>query len=351
LPEPIIILAAITPLKGLRMPDSTKDKEEKQPRLLDEVRQYMRLHHYSIHTERSYVDWIVRFVRFHKMRSRDDLFPAESQIESFPTHLATDGEVAPATRNQAMNALVFLYKRVPGSSLDGSINAVRASKRAHVPVVSTRDDVAAVISLLEGTPQLVVKLLYGSGLRIMEAVRLRVKGMDFAMRQLTVRSGKGDKDRLTTFPVTLAPLLQAHPAPTRTLHQRDPAKGAGEVYLPHALSRKYANAGKDWGWHYVFPARDLSTDPHANLVRRQHAEPSVINKAIKVAVRRADLTKSVSAHAFRHSFATHLLQRGTDIRTIQALLGHKDVSTTMIHTHILAQGGHGVPSPLDDLGG
>jgi integron integrase len=197
---------------------------------------------------------------------------------------------------------------------------------------------------------LVVKLLYGSGLRIMEAVRLRVKDVDFQMKQITVRSGKGGKDRVTTLPASMIPLLNNHLAKVKVLHTRDLAEGRGEVYLPHALSRKYRGAGKQWGWQYLFPSRDVSTDPPTGTVRRHHVDPSVINKAIKVATRRAGLTKQISAHTFRHSFATHLLQRGTDIRTIQALLGHRDVSTTMIYTHILQQGGQGVPSPLDDLG-
>jgi integron integrase len=329
------------------MPDST---ESKQPKLLDQVRQVLRLHHYSIHTERSYVDWIVRFIRFHSMRSRKDLFPAEAKIESFLTDLAVHANVAPATQNQAMNALVFLYKRVLNNPLQDSINAVRADKKINVPVVMTREEVAAVISLMDGTAQVVAKLLYGSGLRIMEAVRLRVKEVDFQMKQLTVRSGKGDKDRFTTFPTTLTPLLQNHLAGVKTLHQQDLAQGHDEVYLPHALARKYPAASKEWGWQYVFPARDLSVDPRSGVTRRHHVDPSVINKAIKVAVRRAGLTKHISAHTFRHSFATHLLQRGTDIRTIQQLLGHSDLATTMIYTHILQQGGQGVPSPLDDLG-
>jgi len=329
------------------MPDATRSQ---QPKLLDEVRKVLRLHHYSIHTERSYVDWILRFVRFHGMRSREDLLPAEPKIESFLTDLAVHGNVAPATQNQAMNALVFLYKRVLNHALPGSINAVRADKKINVPVVMTREEVAAVISLMDGTAQVVAKLLYGSGLRIMEAVRLRVKDIDYQMKQLTVRSGKGDKDRFTTFPVTLTPLLQNHLAGVKTLHQQDAAQGHGEVYLPHALARKHPSAAKEWGWQYVFPARNLSVDPRSDITRRHHVDPSVINKAIKGAVRRAGLTKQISAHAFRHSFATHLLQRGTDIRTIQQLLGHNDVSTTMIYTHILQQGGQGVPSPLDDLG-
>ena len=329
------------------MPASTRDQH---PKLLDDVRKVLRLQHYSIHTERSYVEWIVRFVRFHGMRSRAHLFPAEPKIESFLTDLAVNGNVAAATQNQAMNALVFLYKRVLNHALEGRINAVRADKKINVPVVMTREEVAAVISLLDGTAQLVAKLLYGSGLRIMEAVRLRVKDIDYQMKQLTVRAGKGDKDRFTTFPATLTPLLQNHLAGVKTLHQQDMARGHGEVYLPHALARKSPHAATDWGWQYVFPARDISVDPRSGVARRHHVDPSVINKAIKVAVRRAGLTKPITAHTFRHSFATHLLQRGTDIRTIQELLGHNDVATTMIYTHILQQGGQGVPSPLDDLG-
>ena len=320
------------------------------PRLLDEARRVLRLHHYSIHTERSYVDWIVRYVRFHRMQSRADLQPAEAKMEAFLSDLAVNQHVAPATQNQAMNALVFLYKRVLEQPLEGKIDALRADEKVHVPVVLTREEVASVISLLDGTPQLVVKLLYGSGLRIMEAMRLRIKDVDFAMKQVTVRSGKGDKDRVTTFPASLTPLLQNHLARVKTLHQQDLAAGLGEVYLPHALNRKYPQAAREWGWQYIFPAREVSVDPHGGVKRRQHVDPSVINRAIKVVVRRAQLTKSVSAHTFRHSFATHLLQRGTDIRTIQQLLGHNDLKTTMIYTHILQQGGQGVPSPLDDLG-
>lgn len=213
----------------------------------------------------------------------------------------------------------------------------------------TRQEVATVISLMEGTTQLVVKLLYGSGLRIMEAVRLRVKDIDYEMKQITVRSGKGNKDRFTTFSTTLIPLLDNHLARVKTIHQQDLDKGFGEVFLPGALARKYRNAAKEWAWQYIFPSRDLSVDPGSGLTRRHHIDPSVVNKAIKTAVRRAAITKRISAHTFRHSFATHLLQRGTDIRTIQQLLGHEDLATTMVYTHVLQQGGHGVASPLDDL--
>ena len=218
------------------MPDTTRSQP---PKLLDEVRNVLRLHHYSIHTERSYVEWIVRFVRFYDMRSREDLFPAEAKIEAFLTDLAVHGDVAPSTQNQAMNALVFLYKRVLKHALQGSIDAVRADKKVTVPVVMTREEVAAVLSLIDGTSQLVAKLLYGSGLRIMEAVRLRVQDIDYQMKQLTVRAGKGDKDRFTTFPASLTPLLQNHLVGVKTLHQQDLARGYGAVYLPHALARKY----------------------------------------------------------------------------------------------------------------
>jgi integron integrase len=324
--------------------------QNRDKKILDEVRDVMRLHHYSIHTERTYGDWIRRFARYHHMQSREDLVNGEQKIEAFLTHLAVDGNVAPATQNQAMNALVFLYKKVLRRPLDQEINAVRADRKINVPVVLTREEVARVIALMHGVPQLVVKLLYGCGLRIMEAVRLRVKDVDFAMKQVTVRAGKGDQDRVTTFPASMIPLLQNHLQKVKVTHEQDLAQGHGAVYLPYALERKYPGAAREWVWQYVFPARDVSVDPRGGVVRRHHVEPNVVNKAIKVAVRRAGVEKHVSAHTFRHSFATHLLQRGTDIRTIQALLGHSNLATTMIYTHILQQGGQGVPSPLDDLG-
>ena len=322
---------------------------KKEKMLLDEVRDFMRLKHYSIHTERTYCDWIKRYVQYHSMTSREDLQDAERKIEQFLTHLAVDADVSPSTQNQAMNALVFLYRKVLKQPLNEEINAVRATKRTNIPVVMTRDEVRQIINLMEGTPQLIVKLLYGSGLRIMEAVRLRVKDIDYQMKQLTVRSGKGAKDRFTTFPESIIPLLENHLAKVKILHEQDLAQGHGEVYLPYALGRKYRNAGIEWGWQYVFPSRNVSKDPRSGKIRRHHVDPSVVNKAIKVVARKIELKKQISAHTFRHSFATHLLERGTDIRTIQALLGHKDVSTTMVYTHVLQQGGHGVLSPLDDL--
>lgn len=321
----------------------------KEKKLIDEVRDVMRLKHYSIHTERTYIDWIRRYIKYHRMTNRNDLNEGEHKIEQFLTHLAVDRGIAPSTQNQAMNALVFLYKKVLKTPLDKEINAVRAKKKVTVPVVMTRGEVRQVIKVMEGTPQLIVKLLYGSGLRVMEAVRLRVKDIDYKMKQLIVRSGKGGKDRITTFPELIIPLLENHLGKVGIIHQQDLAQGLGEVYLPYALARKYKNAGKEWGWQYVFPSRRISTDPRSKIVRRHHVDPSVVNKAIKIAARKLGFNKQISAHTFRHSFATHLLERGTDIRTIQALMGHKDVSTTMIYTHVLQQGGHGVLSPLDDL--
>jgi len=321
----------------------------KEKKLIDEVRDVMRLKHYSIHTERTYIDWIRRYIKYHRMTNRNDLNDGEHKIEQFLTHLAVDRDIAPSTQNQAMNALVFLYKKVLKTPLDKEINAVRAKKKVTVPVVMTREEVRQVIKFMEGTPQLIVKLLYGSGLRVMEAVRLRVKDIDYKMKQLIVRSGKGGKDRITTFPELIIPLLENHLGKVGIIHQQDLSQGLGEVYLPYALARKYKNAGKEWGWQYIFPSRRISTDPRSKIVRRHHVDPSVVNKAIKIAARKLGFNKQISAHTFRHSFATHLLERGTDIRTIRALMGHKDVSTTMMYTHVLQQGGHGVLSPLDDL--
>jgi integron integrase len=328
---------------------SSQDGKPDQPKLLDQVRAVLRLNHYSLHTERSYLDWIKRYVQFHGMRSREDLAGGEAKIEAFLTDLAVKGKVAASTQNQAMNALVFLYRKVLKLPLEERIDAVRADRKVNVPVVMTREETAKVISLMEGTPQLIVKMLYGSGLRILEAVRLRVKDVDFQMRQVTVRSGKGDKDRFTTLSVAVIPLLQNNLLRAKAWHEQDLAAGHGAVYLPYALERKYPNAAREWGWQYVFPAREVSTDPLTGVVRRHHVDPAVVNKGIKVASRKAGLVKVVSAHTFRHCFATHLLQRGTDIRTIQELLGHTDVATTMIYTHVLQQGGQGVPSPLDSL--
>lgn len=318
-------------------------------KLLEETRDLMRRLHYSIHTERAYCDWIARFVRFHHLQAREALLvEAEKKVEDFLTHLAVQGNVAAATQKQAFNALVFLYKRVLDQPLE-HVEATRSKKEQRVPEVLTREEVKRVLAFVEGTAGLIVKLLYGSGLRITEAVRLRVQDVDFGFKQVTVRNGKGDKDRVTPFPANLEALLRNHLERVALIHAQDLAAGLGAVYLPYALDRKYPNAAREWGWQYVFPSRDISVDPRSGVQRRHHVDQSVVNKAIKAAVRRAGVVKKVSAHTFRHSFATHLLQRGTDIRTIQSLLGHKDVQTTMIYTHVLQQGGEGVVSPLDDL--
>lgn len=309
----------------------------------------MRLHHYSIHTEKTYCDWIKRFIRFHRMRSRADLANGEAKIEAFLTYLAINLKLAPSTQKTAKNALLFLYRKGIPARLNEGNHVNRVREKGKLPVVMTRGEVKRVIAFMRGTAQLAVKVMYGGGLRVSETIRLRIQDIDYKTKTITVRSDKRDKDRTTTFPSSVQPLLENHLTQVWVVWQKDLADGFGAVYLPHALSRKYPNAAKEWGWQYVFPARNRAKDPRAGVIRRHHIDPSVLNKAIKTAARKAGLTKRISAHTFRHSFATHLLQRGTDIRTIQALLGHKDVSTTMIYTHILNQGGQGVVSPLDDL--
>ena len=317
-------------------------------KLLDQVREVMRLKHYSIRTERCYCDWIRRYVKYHGMRGREDLQGAESKIEQFLSDLAVNGHVTASTQNQAFNALLFLYREILHQTLD-NIQAVRADRPVRVPTVLTPEEVKRVIEAMSGTPQLVVKLLYGSGLRLMEGLRLRVKDVDFEMKQITVRDGKGAKDRYTVLAQGVIPALREHLAGVRLTHEEDLRAGGGAVYLPGALDRKYPSAAREWGWQYVFPARDLSRDPRSGVVRRHHVDEATINKAIKAAVARAGIAKQASSHTFRHSFATHALQRGADIRTIQELLGHNDVSTTMIYTHVLRQGGAGMKSPLDCL--
>jgi integron integrase len=317
-------------------------------KLLDQVREVMRLKHYSIRTERSYVDWLRRYVRFHRMKAREEMLPAEPKMEVFLSHLAVQGKVAVSTQNQAFNALLFVYREVL-HVLVGQIDSVRASRPARVPTVLTPEEARQLIAALSGLPQLVVKLIYGGGLRLLEALRLRVHDLDFEMKQVTVRDGKGAKDRYTMLAESVIPSLKEHLERVRLIHQEDLRNGYGAVYLPGALDRKYPGAPREWGWQYVFPARDLSTDPRTGITRRHHLEEATVHRAIKIAAGRTGLTKRVSSHTFRHSFATALLQRGSDIRTIQELLGHNDVSTTMIYTHVLRQGGSGTKSPLDCL--
>jgi integron integrase len=317
-------------------------------KLLDQVREVMRLKHYSIRTERSYCDWIRRYVHFHGMKAREEMLPAEPKMERFLSQLAVKGNVAVSTQNQAFNALLFVYREVLHVQV-GNIEAVRATRPARVPTVLTAEEARRVIEAMSGTPQLVVKLIYGSGLRLLEALRLRVQDLDFEMKQLTVRDGKGAKDRYTVLAESVIPVLREQLARAKLRHEQDLREGNGTVYLPDALERKYPGAAHQWGWQYVFPARDLSRDPRTGIVRRHHVDEATVQRAIKLAVARAGITKRISSHTFRHSFATALLQRGSDIRTIQELLGHNDVSTTMIYTHVLRAGGSGTKSPLDLL--
>ncbi|MBI1880119.1 MAG: integron integrase [Chloroflexi bacterium] len=315
------------------------------PKLLDQVRHILRLKHYSYRTEETYLDWIKRFILFHHKRHPQEMGIPE--IEAFLTHLAVRENVAASTQNQAFSALLFLYREVLRQELDGPINAFRAKKSRRLPIVLTQSEVRHILAAMSGQHHLMAQLLYGSGLRLSECLRLRVKDIDFDQRSIVVRSGKGDKDRITMLPTSLITPLRRHLQWVQRLHQADLDTGYGEVYLPYALARKYPNAAREWGWQYVFPAPARSTDPRTGLNRRHHADPSGLQKAVKQAARTTGLVKQVSCHTFRHSFATHLLENGYDIRTVQELLGHKDVSTTMIYTHVLNRGGLAVRSPLD----
>jgi integron integrase len=268
------------------------------------------------------------------------------EVGAFLTHLAVDRKVSPSTQNQALNALVFLYDKVLERPLGEVPGVVRAAKKPRIPVVLTQDEVARVLAALSGIYWLIGCLQYGSGLRLMESVRLRVKDLDFAHRAIFVRAGKGGKDRVVTLPDELIDPLQAHLANRRTLFEQDRRAGHGAVYLPFALARKYPNAPREWGWQYVFPASKVSADPRSAVHRRHHVDESAVQKAVRRAVRVAGIQKPASCHTLRHSFATHLLERGADIRTVQEQLGHADVRTTQIYTHVIQRGGHAVRSPL-----
>jgi integron integrase len=315
------------------------------PKLLEQVRNELRTRHYSYRTEQTYLQWIKQFILFHGKRHPSLL--ASEDIGSFLTHLAVQRTVAASTQNQALAALLFLYKHVLRIDLPRLENVARAKKPVRLPTVLTRDEVNAVLSQLTPTKWLMAGLLYGSGLRLNECLRLRVKDLDFTYRQITVRDGKGGRDRVTVLPATLVQPLQGHLVRVRSLHTQDLKQGYGAVHLPTALARKYPNAKHEWAWQFVFPAANRSRDPRSGLVLRHHVGDWVLQNAVKEAVRKAGIQKPASCHTFRHSFATHLLESGSDIRTLQELLGHKDVSTTMIYTHVLNRGGKGVQSPLD----
>ena len=315
------------------------------PKLLDQVRGKIRLKHYSIRTEQAYVDWIKRFILHFDKRHPRELGAAE--VEAFLTHLAVAGNVAAATQNQAKCALLFLYREVLETELPWLDNVERARAPKRLPVVLTREEVQGVLGRLTGTHWLIASLLYGAGLRIMEGLRLRVKDVEFSRREILVRDGKGFKDRVTMLPAALAAPLAEHLERVKALHGRDLAAGRGAVYLPYALERKYPGAARDWAWQYVFPSANLSADPRTGIERRHHLQDQAVQRAMRQAVRDAGVNKPATPHTLRHSFATHLLEGGYDIRTVQELLGHADVSTTMIYTHVLNKGGRGVTSPLD----
>jgi integron integrase len=302
------------------------------PKLLDRVRRHLRVKHYSIRTEQAYVDWIRRYILFHYKRHPTEM--GEKEITRFLTHLAVEKNVAASTQNQAFSALLFLYQQVLDRKLDFIDNVQRVTRPAKLPVVFTRAEAHAVLARMHGEHQLMAELLYGAGLRLMECVRLRVKDIDFGYGQITVRDGKGLRQRVTLLPKRLRRPLQLHLAHVRALHQRDLANGSGRVYLPFALGRKYRNADRTWPWHYVFPATKLSSDPRSGELRRHHVSEKNLQNAVKLAIQQARISKAASCHTFRHSFATHPLESGYDIRTVQDLLGHKDVSTTMIYTHV-----------------
>jgi integron integrase len=323
----------------------------KPKKLLDQVCDVMRLKHYSLRTEWTYCDWIERFIRFHDLRHPREMGDAE--VSAFLTHLARDGDVAASTQNQALSALLFLYKEVLKQEIGWLKDVERAKKPVRLPVVLTRDEVHKIFAHVHGTARLMAGLLYGSGMRLMECVRLRVKDVDFGYARITVRDAKGGKDRVTMLPVNLANALERHLQKVKMQHEQDLEDGFGEVYLPHALARKFQNARREWCWQYIFPSARLSSDPRSvpdngeAMRRRHHVDESALQQAVKKAVRASGITKPASCHTLRHSFATHLLENGHDIRTVQELLGHKDVSTTMIYTHVLNKPGIGVKSPLD----
>ncbi|OGO47220.1 MAG: integrase [Chloroflexi bacterium RBG_16_63_12] len=321
--------------------------EDGGPRLLDRVRASVRARHYSRRTERAYVGWVRRFILFHAKRHPSQM--GEAEVTRFLTHQAVSKKVSASTQNQALSALIFLYREVLRLDLPWLDGVVRAKRPARLPLVLSREEAGALLQELQGTERIMASLLYGAGLRLLECCRLRVKDLDFARRELTVREGKGAKDRMAPLPQKLAPPLAAHLERVRRQHAEDLRAGAGSVELPFALERKYPTAPWEWGWQWVFPATRFYTDPGSGRRRRHHLHESVLQRALRQAVIKARIAKRATCHTLRHSFATHLLEDGYDIRTIQELLGHRDVSTTMIYTHVLNRGGRGVRSPLDGL--
>jgi integron integrase len=320
----------------------------RRPRLLDDVRAILRARHYSLRTEEAYVGWIRRFIRFNHLRHPDELGGPE--VSAFLTHLAVEGRVAASTQNQALAALLFLYGPVLGRHVEWLDGIIRARTPQRLPVVMTRDEVREVLRRLDGVPRLVASMLYGTGMRLLECLRLRIKDLDFGLNQVLVRDGKVRKDRRTMFPRALQEPLRLHLAAARHVHEREAASGRGAATMPDALARKYPAAAREWAWQYVFAAPGYCREKGIEAPVRHHLHESTVQRAVARAVRLAGLAKPATCHTFRHSFATHLLEDGYDIRTVQELLGHADVRTTMVYTHVLNQaGGRGVRSPFDAL--
>lgn len=323
----------------------TQSVSPDSPKLLDRMRTEIRLRHYSIRTEQTYIEWARRYIFFHNKRHPKDLGAAE--VHAFLSHLAVERNVSASTQNQAKAALLFLYREVLAMELPWLDEVIAAKNKKRLPVVLTQVEMRKLLDGMSGTTGLIARLLYGTGMRLLEGLRLRVKDVEFSRREIIVREGKGNKDRVTVLPENLMLPLQAHLEKVKTLHERDLDAGSGAVFLPDALAVKYPNAAKSWGWQYVFPSSNRSIDPRSGVERRHHINESSVQRGVREAARLAEIHKPVSPHVLRHSFATHLLQAGYDIRTVQELLGHADVSTTMIYTHVLNKGGRGVTSPLD----
>jgi len=318
-----------------------------KPKLLDQFREALRARHYSLRTEQTYCLWVKRFIFFHHVRHPADM--AEPEINAFLTHLAVKERVSASTQTQALSALLFLYRHVLGREIGDLGEVIRARKPRRLPVVMTREETKAVLSHLNGDKWLMGMLMYGSGLRLMECLRLRVQDIDFSRHQILVRDGKGAKDRITMLPASVTAALQDHLRRVKEIHEKDLNEGWGGVWLPNALERKYRNASKEWRWQWVFPQENRWINHHTKDQGRHHVDESLVQKAVREAVRRARLAKRATCHTFRHSFATHLLEDGYDIRTVQELLGHNDVKTTMIYTHVLNRGPACVRSPADGL--
>ena len=314
-------------------------------KFLDLVRDALRVRHYAFRTEQAYIFWIRRYILFHGKRHPADMGVAE--VQAFLTHLAVTEQITASTQNQALSALLFLYRHVLNQPFESPMTLRYVTKSKHLPVVLTQTEIKTLLAHMYGVHQLIAQLLYGSGLRLMECMRLRVKDLDFGYNQIIIRDGKGSQDRMTMLPQSSIPALQRHLSDVKHLHERDLQAGYGAVYLPYALAEKYPNAPTEWAWQYVFPAPSLATDPRSGIIRRHHLDERSVQRAVKQAIKRSGLTKLATPHTLRHSFATHLLENGYDIRTVQELLGHKDVRTTMIYTHVLNRGGRAVRSPLD----